>query len=233
MRVEVRYALAFTLAAVAIVAGFWPTFYADVTQNEPVRTVHGFIASAWLIALVVQPWLIVGRRHGAHRLLGRMVAVGFLVFVGSILASIVRMLSEPKGTGDALLARQAVGFADLIALPLLLGLFALAIRAARVRRIADHRRYLACLVAVIVPTGLARLVTAITGHFSPVNIVATEAAMLTLIIVVAIRDRRRSGIWFKPYWVVVAATIGPLLALPLAIDSAPWLAVIRPLGYPG
>ena len=233
MRIELQYAWAFTLAAVILIAGFWPTFYGDPTQNEPVRTLHGVIASGWLVILIAQPWLIAARRPGLHRRLGVLAMVWFALLAASIAASIWRMLTEPKGVGDDMFARQAVGFLDVIGLPLITVLFFLTIRAAKARRIADHRRTLACLVAVILPTGMARLVTALTGHFSPINIVAVELAVLLAVLALAIRDRQSTGRWFRPYLVTMAMTIVPTLLLPAVIDSPMWLAVIRPVGYPG
>lgn len=232
MRVEVQYALAFSLAAIIMVAGFWPTFYADPSQNEPVRTVHGILASGWLLILVAQPWLIASRRPGLHRRVGRLAVVWFVLLAASILGSIWRMVSEPVNTGDDLFTRQAVGFIDIIGLPLIAVLFALAVRSARAGRIANHRRYMACLVAVIVPTGMARLVTAITGHFRPVNIVAVEALVIAALLFLTIRDRSKTGTVFWPYLLTVLAIAGPMLLLPLVIDSSPWLALIRRFGYP-
>lgn len=63
--------------------------------------------------------------------------------------------------------------------------------------------------------------------------VGVRYALAFTLAAIAIADRRRGGTWFKPYLAVIAFTLGPLLALPLVIDSPPWLAVLRPLGYPG
>ncbi|WP_226016866.1 hypothetical protein [Novosphingobium sp. FKTRR1] len=233
MRIELQYALAFSLAAVIIVAGFWPSFYADPTQNEPFRTVHGLWATGWLLIMVTQPWLIATGRFGWHRRLGAIARLWFAALAVSILVAVWRMLSEPRGVGDGLTARQAVGFVNLVGLPVIVAMFVLAIRAAKAGRIADHRRYLACVVAVILPTGMVRLVTAITGQFSPLNIAGVGLLVGLVILAIAIRDRLASGVWFKPYLWTIAASVGPLMLVPLVIDAPLWLGIVRLVGYPG
>jgi hypothetical protein len=232
MRVEIQYALAFTLAVIIIVAGFWPTFYADPAQNEPVRTVHGILASVWLIILVTQPWLIASGRPDLHRWLGRLGIVWFGLLASSIAATIWRGLSEPVGIGDSLPTRQVLGLINLIGLPVMTVLFVLAIRSARTGRIADHRRYLTCLLALILPPGMVRLVTALSGHFRPANIIGVFALVCLVLVILTIQDWRKTRAVFWSYLATVLALLVPILIFPLVMDSQPWLALIRMLGYP-
>lgn len=67
-----------TLLLAATVLGFMPTYYARawfperqyLVPPEPFFAVHGAICTAWIVLVVVQPWLVMRGNRALHRRLG-------------------------------------------------------------------------------------------------------------------------------------------------------------------
>lgn len=233
MRAAIWFGLAFTLAAAIIVAGFWRSFFSDPSQNDAWLTIHGILATGWLVILVAQPWLMAGGHSQAHRIVGRISVPWVTLLVISMSIVNVRMLSAPIGEGNPLPARVAIGFVNTLGIPLFAVLYGLAIRCAIKGDIRHHMRLMAGAVAAVVPPGLARIFIPIMHGFGPVVLfIAFGVPVLCLLMLMA-----WDGIAAKRfYWgslVAVVGLVGTVLLVPMSFQMTPYLAFIRSLGYPG
>ncbi|HQY28133.1 MAG TPA: hypothetical protein PK787_05020 [Burkholderiaceae bacterium] len=52
---------------VVVVAGFWPSLFRHLRAQDLPHTLHGFTATAWLVGLIGQSWLISRGERGWHR----------------------------------------------------------------------------------------------------------------------------------------------------------------------
>ncbi|HSC78414.1 MAG TPA: hypothetical protein VLB32_07610 [Candidatus Acidoferrales bacterium] len=107
-------------AAITVFVGFAPTYFLkDMLGGPPLtplRHVHGFLFTSWIVLLIAQTSLIAVRRTDVHRRLG--VAGGVLatamVIVGTTLAvEVVRRGTAPPGLGSPL-AFFAVPLFDML-----------------------------------------------------------------------------------------------------------------------
>ena len=86
-----------------VVLGFLPSFYQRDAALPPLSSLlfaHGVILTLWFLLFVIQPFLIVGGRSGAHRAMGA---------AGAILAAAVALSGFAAGA-DAM--ARGVGIAE-------------------------------------------------------------------------------------------------------------------------
>lgn len=233
MRVETVLGVFFTLAGAVIIAGFWPSFYADPAQNDDIRTLHGIIATIWLVMVVAQPWLIVSGRNGLHRLVGRVSLVVNALLILSMAATTWRMLAEPLAIGDALPARRILGLLDGVTIPLFTATYVWAVWCARRGDIDHHMRLMAGLVAAMVMPGLSRLFIRIAGGFGPAPIGFAFLLVLGLVTALALRDLLRERRVYGGIALTLGGQVGAMALAPLAAEAPLYLNLIRALGYPG
>ena len=107
-------------AAVTVFVGFAPTYFLkDVLGGPPLtplRHVHGFLFTSWIVLLIAQTSLIAARRTDVHRRLGVVggVLATAMVIVGTTLAvEVVRRGIAPPGVGSPL-AFFAVPLFDML-----------------------------------------------------------------------------------------------------------------------
>ncbi len=107
-------------AAVTVFVGFAPTYFLkDVLGGPPLtplRHVHGFLFTSWIVLLIAQTSLIAARRTDVHRRLGVVggVLAAAMVVAGTTLAvEIVRRGVAPPGVGSPL-AFFAVPLFDML-----------------------------------------------------------------------------------------------------------------------
>ncbi|HXE74788.1 MAG TPA: hypothetical protein VNN18_03995 [Candidatus Xenobia bacterium] len=107
-------------AAVTVFVGFAPTYFLkDLLGGPPLtplRHVHGFLFTSWIVLFIVQTSLIAARRTDVHRRLGVVggVLAGMMVVLGTALAvEVVRRGVAPPGVGSPL-AFFAVPLFDMV-----------------------------------------------------------------------------------------------------------------------
>lgn len=151
----------FALAALAVVfVGFAPTFFLRPlfpharSPSETIFYVHGTVATAWMLLLIVQTRLIAMQRTPLHRRLGAF---------GGVLAGTLVVL----GTWGALVAaRRATGFTSVpipalqfLTIPLFdVTLFATFVTVALLRRrdLQAHKRWMLLATINLLPAAIAR-----------------------------------------------------------------------------
>lgn len=143
----------FLLAALAaIVAGFWPTFFRAPGTNDLAHSLHGVTATAWVLALALQSWLISRHLRTWHR----RVALGALLLLPVLVVSGLHMIKVMFGNQQMPpFLPPLLAYIDFTALTFLLLLVGLGL--ASVRRPAAHVRFMTATVLLGMPPALTRL----------------------------------------------------------------------------
>ena len=112
----------FALALAVTLAGFWPSFFSDPAQNDAVRIAHGALATAWMLMLIGQSWLIAHRRVTWHRRVGKLSYLLAPAMVISMSLVIHSMLTRSHGfPHDLKLSLTFIDLASVIFFALLYG----------------------------------------------------------------------------------------------------------------
>lgn len=211
----------FLLAMAVIVAGFFPSFFAQLDKTDAWHHLHGISATAWLVLLVTQPLLYSRNKMELHRKLGRTA----YLFVPLLVVGGIKMIATMVQRRDQYPPMEAfrLSFLDAVSLLFFVYFFVMAIKNVRVTGL--HARYMAATVILLVPPGLARLLfnlfpNVITGFEINLHVcfLLLEAATLLLLV----DDWRRDGKLSKPY-ITLAAVLALLHAtMPFSLHWAWW-----------
>ncbi len=206
-----------------MVAGFWIPYFSQIPNFESSITtsvhIHALLLFAWAGLVVIQPLTVRNRAFSIHRMLGK---ASYVLVPAIVLFSIAMLRKEYKENlagGMAVTAARSAEYLSTIQLTLFAVFYGLAIARIRQRDIAEHMRYMICIVLVLLPAGLARTL----GYWFNVNQAASQTVCLTLIdlclISLIVFDRRRHFA-ARPYVVALAAYV---------IVETGWLALGRPV----
>lgn len=188
--------------------GFTPTYWARLASGTlhapPILHIHGFLLFSWTLFYFMQTALVASGRTPSHRAWGLAGISLFSVMVCSIIATRVTLLKleDAHGLGEAGRRFSAVA---LLALPLMIGLFAAAI--ANVRRPEVHKRLMFVLMASMMTPAIARVFLTllappgVADGGPPPPFVAVPPALVAflLIIVAIVYDWRTRGRPHKVY----------------------------------
>lgn len=148
-----RHAHWYLLAALAaIVAGFWPSFFVPRTGGSPWHTVHGLSATAWVVALIVQSWLMARGLRVWHR---RVAWVALAMLPVMIISALHMVQVMQHNAAMPPFLPPLLGFIDLPSIAFLILLVTMALL--NVRRPAAHKRYMVATVFLAFPPALTRL----------------------------------------------------------------------------
>lgn len=183
MRGSAIYRVVAIAAAALVFAGFARTFYLrSLFSPGPLTAlfvVHGIVFTSWFAVLIVQVFLVAGRRVDLHRQLGVVGAVIALAMV--ILGPLAAINAARHGMSLEFLATP---LADIIVFALLVGT-ALWFR----RRPDIHKRLMATATIAILPPAVARLPS--DWFAGPLEVFGTTDVILLAVIVWDTVQRRR------------------------------------------
>jgi len=220
--------------------GFTPTYWARLASGTfhapPILHIHGFLLFSWTLFYFVQTALVASGRTPSHRAWGLFGIALFSVMVCSIIATRVTLLKleDARGLGEAGRRFSAVA---ILALPLMIGLFAAAI--ANVRRPEVHKRLMYVLMASMMTPALARVFLtllappgAAEGGPPPPFVAVPPALVASLLVVVAIvYDWRTRG---RPHKVYVyggsLVLLETFLVVPISGTHA-WMSIANSLEH--
>jgi ethanolamine utilization microcompartment shell protein EutS len=145
------------LAAVAVFAGFAPSYFLKTVYGTPALSpllhIHGALFTTWILLLVTQTALVAARRTDLHRRLG--IGGAALAAVMTVLALMVSIDGGRRGaaaSGEAALGFLAIPLGTVVVFPALVGV-ALALR----RKTDAHKRLMLIATIELVTAGVGRL----------------------------------------------------------------------------
>ena len=198
--------------------GFWPSYFSRLPQMDLAHHFHGITATAWMLLLIAQAWLMRQRNYRVHRMLGRTSLVLAPLFVASGLILIHGMVAHSNPFTAQFGDRLA--FVDFTTIGWFAIAYALAIHHRRETPL--HARYLASTAILVLPPALARalppLVPAITSFEAAFHVtyVLTEAIVLALIV-----HDLRGGKLRAPYPILLGLTLLQHVSFVL-LPGMPW-----------
>ena len=214
--------------------GFTPTYWAPVARGSfhgpPILHIHGALLFNWTLFYFIQTSWVASGRTPTHRAWGLVGIALFSVLMCSILVTAVTVvrLDEAHGYGDA--GRRFIAV-PLLAMPVLIGFFSVAI--AQVRRAETHKRLMYLMMVGFMHPAIARVMLTLFAPASaqgpPPVIVALPPGLIAdlLILVAVIYDWRTRG---RPHHVFV---YGGLILLADQLLTAPvsatqtWMSIAR------
>jgi hypothetical protein len=213
--------------------GFIPTYWAKVATGTflgpPILHVHGMLLFSWVCFYFIQTALVATGRVPSHRNWGLAGISLFTIVVCSVLVGQIAVIkaAEPQGFGDAARRFSAVA---LCALPVMAGLFALAI--ANTRRPEIHKRWMVLLMSAMMTPAIARVFLTLfapPGSASappPAFVSIPPALVADLFIVVAmIRDWRTRGKLHPVYVYGGLVLLAQQMLTPLVAATATWMRI--------
>ncbi len=217
-RTEYRW---LAVVMVAVVAGFWPSFFQHLRAQDLAHTLHGATASLWLVVLWGQGWLIDRRWRVWHRRVAQLALPVAIASVVTALPMITTMLRSAKGDPEALGLLRLLALYDVVTLAWFVWLLSAGL--ANLRAPALHQRALLATAPLAIPPALTRLLVGPVGlpPLWALHLSFTGAQLLLLWLVE--RDWRRG----EPAW-PYPATLVLLVLLQVALHpvagSAPFVA---------
>ncbi len=213
---DLFYGAVSLLVVLLVFVGFAPTFYLRSLFNgppvPPLNVIHGLLATAWIVIVPIQAFLIRTRRKTLHRYLG-WTNVGLAAAIVS-LTPVVMMRFIPRSLAAFGQAAQVpiaqIFISDLIALPVFAGMLTAAIRN-RHRPVA-HRRWIIYASLMLATPAPGR-----AGFMLGVGLTGI-AVIPAFVIACAIFDRRTLGALHPSTKVALVATIGHAL-VPLVLSA--------------
>ena len=164
MRSEVRrfYLLMAGVFVLIAFGGFTPSYWVRLAGDNfhppPIMHIHGILLFSWTLFYFLQTAWVAAGRTPTHRAWGMAGIALFSVMICSIIIlriTVIR-LDDARSFGDASRRFSAVTFC---ALPVMIGLFALAI--ANVRRPDTHKRLMFVLMTGLMIPAIARVFLAV------------------------------------------------------------------------
>lgn len=184
-----------TLAAVITLAGFFKSYFTKLPTTDVWHHFHGTMALAWLLLLIIEPYLYTRGKIKSHRNLGK---ISFLIVPLMVLSAfkMVQLMILGKANYPPMLVYQ-LAFLDFFYIIQFTVFYVMAI--IKRKQIQLHARYMAATVFILIGPGLVRLLINIPllhSFDTVVNIsyIFTEIALLVLIL-----DDKRTGKIRLPY----------------------------------
>lgn len=212
------------LAAVAVFAGFAPTyFFKSLDAGPPLSGllhVHGAVFTSWIVLLIAQAALVATRRTDVHRRLG--VLGGGLAAAMTGLAYAVTIDAARRGSTIPGMSPQAfmvIPFATVVVFPLLVG------AALWYRRRPDiHKRLMLIATNELIVAGVGRLpVIATSGPLAFFGISDLFLMLMAAYDIATLGRVHRATLWGGLFLLVSQAVRVLLTASPAWASVVDWL----------
>jgi len=173
-----------------VVIGFYPSYFGLFPNfNEHIDTLvhmHFFLSILWVTILIIQPFLIVNKKHKWHKRIGKSTYVIFPLWILSFLVMIYKVIE--KETYDYLV----FPIGNMIIL-IILYYFAIKHR----KTTAKHMRYMIASAVVLIDPTIGRW----TYNIFENDLIAMPItyAIMNLILIGLIWMDKRNGKDYKPY----------------------------------
>ena len=110
-----RAPIYFLLVFLVAIIGFYPSFFSKLRETDAIRHFHGLMATAWMLMLIAQGWLMRQRKFSSHRAFGKLSFFLAPLFIASGFLMIHSMLASTNGFSRTFGARLA--FVDIATIP--------------------------------------------------------------------------------------------------------------------
>lgn len=225
-----RAPLYFLLLLGVAFAGFYPSFFGRLAEAKWQHHFHGFTATAWVLLLIGQTWLIRTHRRRLHRTVGKLSVVLALAFVVSGAIIVQDMLT--RDSPFARLFGPRLAFADISSIVF----FGFAYGAAILHRgnKALHARWMAATALPLLPPALARVIGGYLMTQPSFDLAFHLSFVATHLLVIALLVHDwRSGKVHAPYVVLLVVLALQQISFDLSLKVPAWEAVVKAIAATG
>lgn len=219
-----RSPLYFSLLLVIALAGFYPSFYSKALDAKGLHQFHGAVATAWMLLLISQGWLMRRRKVALHRTAGKLSLIIVPLFAVSGLMVVHDMLTRDSGFARAFGPRLA--FIDISSIMYFVGAYIAALYYRH--ELALHARFMASTALPLLPPALSRLL----GNHAPgvdsfglalhLSFVAAELVVAALLM----HDRKESGRMRAPYLILFGLLLVQQASFEFSMRVGAWANVV-------
>jgi hypothetical protein len=219
------------IALAVMVAGFWPSFFSNPAQNDALHTIHGVLASGWMVILIIQAFLMARGQLKIHHWIGRL----SMLWVAALLITAVMIMQYGvAATGERSLPlpwRPILTWIDIPSLLMFAGFYIAAIVCAFQRRIALHYRFMLCTVITVYSPALGRLLAPVFHGLLPAlhpTFMVIEGVCVALIVYDYVVYKRT----WVPYWLALAGQVFIELTMFSAPNIPAFMSLMQAMGLP-
>lgn len=210
----------FTLLLLVAVVGFFPSYFARLGEAKALHHFHAIAATAWLLLLITQGYLMRTRRVALHRALGRTSLVIVPLFLVSGLFIVHDMLTRDSNFARTFGPR--LSFVDLSTLAWFAFAYVMALRYRKT--MALHARFMVSTALPLLPPALSRLLGPMVHSFDlafHLSYLAAELVTIALLL-----HDRQSGKMRAPFLLLFALLVLQQASYHYAMDFGPWQALV-------
>lgn len=186
----------FSLATLVAFLGFFPSYFSRLGSTDAAHHFHGIMASAWMLMLVLQAWLMRQKKMVLHRSIGKLsIVIAPLFWVSGLLVMHVMLASDSPFSK---MFGKRLAFLDLTTILY----FAFAYIAAIYYRsnVQLHARFMASTAILVLPPALARFLGNYVPGVSSFEMGVHGSYLISeLIVVLLLLDDKRLGHIRLPY----------------------------------
>jgi hypothetical protein len=217
-----RHAHWYFLAVLAVtIAGFWSAFFRNPSESDFWHALHGTTATAWVVALALQSWLM---SHGYVRW-HRRVARGAIVVAPLLVVSALYMVrAMARNTTLPPFGPPQIVFVDLPLIAFFVVLVFLGLR--NTRTPAAHQRFMSATVLLSFPATFTRLYARVLfpEMYPPVAFQASFVTAEVVLVALIVADWR-AGERRLAYPLSLAVFVAIHVLMVPVSASGPWRAV--------
>lgn len=189
----------FLLLIPLIYAGFYKSYFQSFPSfNSKIHVfdhIHAFIASVWVLMLIVQPFLIFNKKNSLHRKIGKLSYVVFPLLILSFVPQIIKIVRTEDITNLFFPLADGV---------LLITFYSLAIYYRKKR--AKHMRYMIASALVLLGPTVGRIGPSLFGWSGVITQNVQYGIIYSILISLILYDRKNKR-KFQPYLIAIAGFV--------------------------
>ena len=219
----------FGLALIVTWVGFSQSYFVRLNQVSIYHHIHGALAGAWILVLIIQPILYQKGKLELHRKLGRL--AGYLIFPLLLLGGL-KMIHSMLNSADAYPpgAVTRLAFLDFVSIILLIYFFYQGI--SKAKQLQLHARNMSMTVLIMLPPAIARMLFLIPWFDSFDKTLNAAYGIIVLILVILLLDDHKKGKIYPIYLMGILGVAFMLISQNLVGDWhwwANWMAAFAGL----
>lgn len=209
----------FGLALIVTWVGFSQSYFVRINQVSIYHHIHGALAGAWILVLIIQPILYQKGKLELHRKIGRI--AGYFIFPLMLLGGL-KMIHSMLNSADAYPpgAVTRLAFLDFVSIILLICFFYQGI--SKAKQLQLHARNMSMTVLIMLPPAIARMLFLIPWFDSFDKTLNASYGIIVLILGLLLLDDYKKGKIYPTYVLGILGVAFMLISQNLVGDWQWW-----------
>ena len=209
----------FALALIVTWVGFSQSYFVRINQVSIYHHIHGALAGAWILVLIIQPILYQRGQLELHRKIGRI--AGYIIFPLLLLGGL-KMIHSMLNSADAYPpgAVTRLAFLDFVSIILLICFFYQGI--SKAQQLQLHARNMSMTVLIMLPPAIARMLFLIPWFDSFYKTLNASYGIIVLILGLLLLGDYKKGKIYPTYVLGILGVAFMLISQNLVGDWQWW-----------